>query len=376
MKSMPRFLLAVCLLCCPVPAFALDHISLKRNGKIIYLSGKIVIEADDGGVLLLATDGVMWPVPSEELQSSKRDARPFKMLDKAAMAKRLVAELQGFRVHKTAHYVVCYNTSPAYAQWCGALYERLYRGFFTFWKNQGLKLTEPDYPMIALVFNSQLTYAEYAKPELGATTNSVIGYFSTVSNRVVMYDLTRFVGGQPRTAVHINRILSQPRSERNVATIVHEATHQLVYNSGLHQRFADVPRWLSEGMAIYFETPDLNSKKGWSGIGEINRVRLTAFRNYLRNRPADSLTTLLTTDERFKDAEQMAVAYGEAWSLHYFLIRNRPKEYLSYLKILAAKEPYVFDTPEERLAEFKSIFGDDLKGLDAEFVRAIRRIRP
>ena len=73
-----------------------------------------------------------------------------------------------------------------------------------------------------------------------------------------------------------------------MATIIHEATHQLAFNCGMQNRYADIPLWLSEGIAIYFETPDLRNKRGWRSIGSVNRVRLAEFRRYLRSRPSDS----------------------------------------------------------------------------------------
>ena len=42
------------------------------------------------------------------------------------IAQRLLAELPaGFGVYTTTHYLILYDTSPAYAQWCGSLFERL-----------------------------------------------------------------------------------------------------------------------------------------------------------------------------------------------------------------------------------------------------------
>ena len=46
------------------------------------------------------------------------------------MSKQLLAELpQGFQEFTTTHYLIFYDTSLAYAQWCGALFERLYMAF-------------------------------------------------------------------------------------------------------------------------------------------------------------------------------------------------------------------------------------------------------
>ena len=148
----------------------------------------------------------------------------------------------GFDIHDTAHYNICHNTSPAYAQWCGALYERLFRGFYSYWKKQGAELSEPQGPLIAMVFDSRKSFVAYARRDLGADPGGMIGYYSLDSNRVNMYDLTGLdsrARGRITSAARINEILRQPQAERTVATIVHEATHQLAYNSGLQTRYAD-----------------------------------------------------------------------------------------------------------------------------------------
>ena len=88
------------------------------------------------------------------------------------------------------------------------------------------------------------------------------------------------------SAAHINQVLSQPAAERTVATIVHEATHQLAYNTGLQTRYAGNPMWVSEGIAVYFETPDLDSARGWRYIGAINRLHLNHFREYAQSASA------------------------------------------------------------------------------------------
>jgi hypothetical protein len=96
---------------------------------------------------------------------------------------------------------------------------------------------------------------------------------------------------------------------------------------------------------------------------------------HLRNRPADSLVTLLATDERFRDPRIASDAYAEAWALNYFLIRKRPKDYLAYMNVLAEKRPLRYDEPEDRLAQFKAAFGEDLEQLNTEFIRSMRTVR-
>jgi len=359
--------------------FAIEHVSIRRDGESIHVDGKIIVEAADGGLLVQDTKGVLWAITPDEIVNRDSDAIPFTPADHDEMSERLLKEFpDGFRVHKTAHYVVCYNTSPAYAQWCGSLYERLFLAFNTYWTNRGFKLHEPELPLVALVFGDQRSYAAYAKPELGDATPKIIGYYSLRSNRVVMYDLTGSEtggGGRDSTTARINQLLMRPGAERTVATVIHEATHQIAFNCGLQTRYADIPLWVSEGVAIYFETPDLRSAKGWRNIGGVNGVRLLEFGRYLRNRPSDSLVTLISNDDRFRDPRLAGDAYAEAWALNYFLIRKHLKDYLAYLEVLSEKRPLRYDAPEDRLAQFKEAFGEDLEKLNTEFIRYLRTVR-
>lgn len=374
-----------CLLCAAIgltivgPSAALDRVTVKRGGQASTVEGRVEVTAQDGGLLVLAADGELVPVQPKEIVERTGDDRPFQALTAEQLSRRLLTQLpKGFDVHTTAHYVICYNTTREYAQWCGALFEQLYRAFSNYWTRRGFTLSEPAFPLVAVVFADRASYVEFSRPDLGDAADKIIGYYNLQSNRMTMYDLSgteaasraRDRRGSPG---QISKILALPEAERNVATIVHEATHQIAYNCGLHARLSDCPLWFSEGIAIFFETPDLASRKGWSNIGGVNRPRLTQFRTYLRSRPADSLETLVATDKRFRDTSQALDAYGEAWSLTYYLIRQKPKQYLEYLRRLSQKKPLLWDSPETRLQEFTAVFGD-LKKLDAEFVRYMAKV--
>ena len=361
-------------------SLALDYITVKQAGGETEVVGKVQVEAEDGGVLLLGRDGVLWPIPKEELVARRSDDKPFTPLSRAELGKQLLAELpEGFKIHATKHYLICYNTSPAYASWVGGLFERLLGAFTNYWTRRDFELHEPEFPLVAIVFDRQSDYAQYSRQELGeGGASSIIGYYSLRSNRVIMYDLTGVeevaAKGARTSAARINQVLSQPRAERTVATIVHEATHQIAFNSGLQVRYADIPFWVSEGIAIYFETPDLQSTKGWRNIGGVNRVNLFNFRKSLDDRPADSLKLLLTDDTRFRDPATMPSAYAESWALNYFLLRTRPEQYVAYLKTMSKQTPLVPVPAEERVAQFKNAFGEDLQTLDAEFLRYMRSV--
>ena len=334
----------------------------------------VLVEAEDGGVLLIEPDGRMWAVDKPQLKSRTRTEQVFAPLDAVALGKSLLEELgPGFEVVTTKHYVVATNAGKPYAEWSSALFERLYASFHTFWTQRGLELKEPEFPLSAIILADQQQFAAFATKDAGPETATAKGYFHITTNRMVLYDLTSENRSRARTAVEITRRLAQ--SPYNVATVVHEATHQIAFNSGMHTRLADNPVWLTEGMAMYFETPDLTSRTGWKTVGALNTLRSRQFHEYLKTRGDDSLRTLIQDDKRVTAADTYGQAYAEAWALTYFLVRTKKTEYVEYLKTLAKKPRLTWDTPESRQAEFRAAFGDDLAKLDAEFVRYMRRMK-
>src|SRR5262245_32216482 len=361
-----------------LPATALDYVTIRQGDAQREIAGRIEVEAVDGGVLLLGRDGALWPLEKETLVGRRSDAKAFAPLPRDELTRQLAAELPGFKAHHTQHYLICYNTSPAYARWVGSLFEGLHKAFYNYWTRRGAVLHEPEFPLIALVFDGQASFAQYAQREIGETAGSIMGYYNLKTNRMTMYDLTGVetagLVSDRNASARINQILSQPGAERTVATIVHEATHQLAFNSGLQVRLADVPFWVSEGIAIYFETPNLESTKGWRNIGGVNRVNLANFRKYLPKRPAGSLEQLLADDKRFRDSATSSDAYAEAWALNYFLLQTRSDAYVKYLAVLAEQKPLIDVEPAERVRTFKQHFGEDLLPLENEFLRYMRNV--
>jgi len=359
-------------------ASAMDTVTFERDDKQQQVTGRILVEAQDGGLLVESRDGVYWAIPPREQVATQSDDRPFSPLTGDELKRRVLAELPaGFEVHETAHYLIFFDTSRAYAQWCGSLFERLYMAFTNYFSRKGFDIAEPEHRLVAVVFADRADYLRHARGELGDAAKSIVAYYSLRSNQMTLYDLTGLESAARRrghevTARDVNRLLSRPATMPQVATIVHEATHQIAFNCGLHRRYSDCPRWFSEGIALYFETPDLSSSRGWRGIGEVNRPRLSRFARYARTRPADSLRTLIQDDRRFLDPKQGLDAYAEAWALTYFLIRRYPRQYTEYLDRLSRKGPLLQDDAETRLKEFQEVFGP-IDEVDREFMRYMGR---
>ena len=360
----------------------MEQVTIQKDGKRKVVNGRIEVEAKDGGLLLLGQDGKLWALQPGDIAKRKSNDLEFAPLSVDEQSKALMAELpDGFAIHKTAHYLICYNTSKAYAQWCGSLYERLHRGFYNYWRKRGMELHDPDTMLVAVVFDSESSYAEYGRDELGDAAKSIVGYYSLQSNRIATYDLTghgdvRAANGRrPGTSAVINDILSQPSAAPTVATTIHEATHQLAYNSGLQTRYADNPLWLSEGLAIYFETPDLGSKRGWRGIGAVNSVRLNQFRQDLANGNRQPLLELLTNDKLLRSSDTALGGYAQSWGLCYYLAKRHPKQLAKYLAELSEKPPLGKDTAEEKLKLFQEHFGTDLDKFERRFVSYLANLK-
>jgi hypothetical protein len=339
------------------------------------VDGRIVVTAQDGGILLLGRDGRLWNITPDKLQKQEAAGKNFKPMSANELVPHLKQEFgEEFEVVTTRHYIICTNASPAYARWCGAMFERLMGAFRTHWRTRKLDLHDPKLPLVAIVFADAKQFAKFATKDAGPAIAGAKGYYSIRTNRMVLYDLTADGKSKPATTpAAVNRKLAA--SPFNVATVVHEATHQIAFNCGMHTRYADNPLWLSEGMAMYFETPDLSSRSGWRTVGKVNVARLTRFHDYVqKRRKANALVSLLSSNSRFAASETAEDAYAESWALTFFLIKTRRKEYVDYLNRLSKKTALIWDKPDSKLKTFRASFGDDLELLDRRFLQYTGRL--
>ena len=287
---------------------------------------------------------------------------------------------EGFNIHTTDDYVIAYQTERAYAKWIGNLYQgRLNRHFNKFWRNRkfGLKVEPPKFPLVAVIYATRAEYNAHVQRELQIQSGEMVAYYNLQTNRVTMFDFTaaQLPAGGANNDRDINRILKGAGAVAMVTTIIHEGTHQLMFNTGLQTRLADTPLWLSEGVAMFFETPDLRSTQGWNGPGRLNKSRLIDLKK--SDRAVDALTQLVSSDDRFKttDRETTLAAYAESWALVHFLINRKPRLFGDYLKMLAEKQQQQAAGDGERLSDFKKFFGDDLEKLDREFIEYVKRLK-
>jgi hypothetical protein len=258
-------------------------------------------------------------------------------LDPKALVGLLKREYPSASVIASQHYLLCHDMDDPFAEQASRLLEQVFRSYFAFCKELGLPAKEPTSPLIVIAFRDRGDFNNYCVSEFGASSTPGIAFYSLTSNRVVICvesATTRTVG----LIVATQRLELDSRS-LFATHLVHEATHQLMCNSGLQQRFAPYPLWVSEGLAAYFETADPYARSGWRRPGGLQSIRIEPLRSILREPNQIDLEEKLFHDGVFRQTNTAGDAYSLAWGATYFLIKRHRQEYAEYLCDLSTKQP-------------------------------------
>ncbi len=363
------------------------------------LQGKVVAH-NTNSFWLLGQDGRLRALRSDEVGKFHQVSPRFNGWTGTILREQLRREFgQSFDVVGTRHYVVCAKgeqKARAYAD----TFEELFRSFHMYFSVRGFKIDEPEFPLVAVIFPEYESFARYAKAENVQASPTLKGYYLTTSNRIALYE-DRLSTAAWRSPVHSPWDLpppsdgerSSPRSsgwpvalegqsgawealEGSLKdTMIHEATHQAAFNSGLHSRIGENPKWIVEGLATVFEAPGIRNSSSNSGVkARINRERFVWFGNFAKTRrKAKSLENFLASDAPF--ATGVLDAYSEAWAFSFFLIETRPRAYAEYLRTIAARDPLQTYPPEARVDDFKKLINKELPLLESEFLRFIAGIK-
>lgn len=323
-------------------------LALKLNGS--FLEGKPLVW-DDSQVFLLARDGRLWNFDPDDAKEFRKASSTFRGFSAAEMRDRLSKELgQGFEVTHTGHYLVA-SPKGTKQQWAPR-FEEMYREFVHYFTIRGLAPKEPEFPLVAIVLPTQEAFFRYARNDGSNFGPGYLGYYSARSNRVALYD--QQAGGGDWSS--------------NADTIIHEVTHQTAYNTGVHKRFAGVPRWLVEGLGTMFEARGVwNSQKYPRLQDRLSRGRLVDFQHKAANLKTGFTAEMIASDRLF-DSDP-TTAYAQAWAFSFYLAEKMPKKYCDYLALTAKRPPFRDYTSAERTRDFNNVFGTELKLLEAQFLR-------
>jgi Protein of unknown function (DUF1570) len=311
-------------------------------------------------MMFFGRDGRLYEFNPKLAKEAQKTSPRYVPYSAAELKTLLQEEFQNrFDVSTTRHYVVVHPRDER-DEWADR-FEELYNRFGHYFRVRGFALQEPPCPLVAVVFRDQAEYFRHAAASGTPMRPGTMGHYDPISNRVFLFDVT---AGSKKADW-----------SENAETIIHEATHQTAYNVGVHRRFTAAPRWMAEGLATMFEAPGVwSARYDHTQADRVNRARLTGFRKYVKTRrPPGSLAALLTSDQPFqRDPDS---AYAESWALSFYLCESQPRLYGAYLAKTAARPLFSDYTPAERVADFQSLFGSDMKMFEAKFLRYMEELK-
>ena len=134
------------------------------------LEGRIAAH-NDQTCWLLRRDGRLASFKTDDVVDFREKEPRFRPLSSLDVRDQLQTEFgRGFEVKTTSHYVVVAvrGTGDRYA----ALFEQIYRQFHVYFTSRGFRITEPEFPMVAVVLPDQQAFVDYcladgARPQPG-----------------------------------------------------------------------------------------------------------------------------------------------------------------------------------------------------------------
>ena len=148
--------------------------------------------------------------------------------------------------------------------------------------------------------------------------------------------------------------------------LAHEGFHQFIgYELGLQ-----IPTWLNEGTAQYFETSSITGSH--FNVGQISRNKLLYAQALILNKKAPPLAQLVAWDQATFYANAN-VAYPMSWALVYYLLnsnndryeQSRFRRYLQDLKF-----------GNDSFRSLQKEFGSDVNRWQADFEDYILHLKP
>ena len=264
----------------------------------------------------------------------------------AVRAKMRAAGLEPARVVDGDQYRVVGDPPEPFMEAALGLCDGLAADYTKHFEAHGFEPKAPDGRLTVVVLSGPRAFAAY----LGEGPDAAVGgIYDLATNRLVMFD---------------NRAsdAESPLAERaNTVTLVHEATHQLTFNTGLLDRGGDVPLAISEGLATYGET---HRPGGRGRVGEVNAGRMAVL-VAAAQQPWIATERLVVEDSLFEEAATQQLAYAQAWLLIDSLMdtKNGPEKLRSYLDAIRPRRDAAHRAEDARAA-----FGE-LDRLDRDLYR-------
>ena len=283
-----------------------------------------------------------------------------------------------FIEYQSKRFVVLTDRGADVASRQLALLERTHHQFLRFCQRLSLRPLPLQHKLVCVLFASMADFQHFGKTHDKVTDSRISGYYSPRHDWIVFYhaggshevvraqqDLKQLrsdaddlaeqasqaaLDGRPEDAQQIRtavrrtreqidehrRQVTQYAEQRNTATIVHEAIHQLLFHTGVQSATVQYPLWICEGLAASFETESPQLAFGPDCEYAPRRQR---FEELFANNALIPLRELVTLETI--PSEQSDVMYQQSYALVAWLCRHRKAQMRTYLFAMSQGTPSI-----------------------------------
>lgn len=268
-----------------------------------------------------------------------------------SMVSSLSAVVGGMKTYASRHYTIYSDLRRDETREFATHMDAMFRAFERRFAGFAPRNREP---MPLHLFRTEAGYQSFLADRQIDGTNSAGMFFVGPTGR----GLAVYVEGLPRSKVF--------------ATLQHEGFHQFAYD----YLGTDLPIWLNEGLAQYFEAGVIVGRELRTGMTDsfalhavqaaVREGRTLPFRELLADTPEAWSRRLATEPDRAR------MAYAQAWSIAYFLIHGGDGRYRPRL------DDYLRRLNKGQRAgdAFVAAFGDDVDAFDRAWRREVLTLEP
>jgi hypothetical protein len=327
--------------------------------------------------------------------------------------KSLVKQGTGMRIERSPHFMLLTDTPEKPAKAAKGetqkkknraherldLLEQVYESFILLFHAQDIEIDIPNERMMVVLFDKFADFQDCAK-SLSPSLSSASGFWDPISNVSYFFDYGstgRFevlkelmnvfkkieadaVKARDPETIRYGKVLrlliDVERENSDITVVSHECCHQMAGNTGLLPRHVDIPSWVHEGLATYFEAP---ASGGWAGIGAVSIERLIFYQRLADNDPTHSNIDFVASDQIFDlAASKSATLYGyaHAWGLTHFMFEKHLKELVTIYKVIGQMPPDVKLNPDILMKIFHRACGSEsTKELNDEWKSYMRTLK-
>lgn len=306
--------------------------------------------------MLLKPNGMMLEIEMSSVRNHRVLETPFVPQSLTVARSSLQSEMgSGFETTTVGPYVIC--APRGHAERWRDRFRVLLGGYNRYFQTRGWQLRSPDFPLCVTILPSKADFDRYCMLQLGRVMPNLMGYYFPKSNRCVLFE----VGGGTSST-------DWSETER---TIIHEAVHQLAYNTGVHERLADNPQWVVEGLATMFEEPGVYDSRSSSGNiqARFHANQLARLRTLMANQPQfeSQMTNLIQSNDMFK--RDPSTAYAIAWGMTFYLAERMANQFGTYTQKMATLGKLRNYEPADRRRDFQRGFDSDANMLAIQMLR-------